>query len=155
MPQVYVMDDGLHRKIGISDNPAVRAKEVRRSAPVRVVFAQEAPECRRVERKAHLILADRHVGGEWFSVSIEEAVDVVMRAMNDPHVPEDLRTGDRHAGTAKTIRLTDDELAVLEAIKAKAGGTYAEAIAVAGQVYLGQNDITQADVLRWIKEHST
>lgn len=64
------------------------------------------------------------------------------------------RTGDRHAGSAKTIRFTDDELKVLDAIKAKAGGTYAEAIVTAGQVYLGQNDITQADVLRWIKEHS-
>jgi len=64
------------------------------------------------------------------------------------------RTGDRHAGTAKTIRLTDDELKVLEAIKVKAGGTYAEAIAVAGRAYLGQNDLTQAEVLRWIREHS-
>lgn len=65
------------------------------------------------------------------------------------------RAGDRHVGTAKTMRFTDDELKVLEAIKAKAGGTYAEAIAIAGQAYLGQNDITQADVLRWIREHST
>jgi hypothetical protein len=64
------------------------------------------------------------------------------------------RTGDRHAGTAKTIRLTDDELKVLEAIKAKAGGTYAEAIAVAGRAYLGQNDLTQTEVLRWIREHT-
>lgn len=64
------------------------------------------------------------------------------------------RAGDRHAGTAKTMRFTADELKVLEAIKAKAGGTYAEAIAIAGQAYLGQNDITQAEVLRWIKEHS-
>lgn len=64
------------------------------------------------------------------------------------------RTGDRHAGTAKTMRFTDDELKVLEAIKAKAGVTYAEAIAVAGQAYLGQNDITQAEVLRWIKERT-
>jgi len=47
------------------------------------------------------------------------------------------RTGDRHVGTAKTIRFTDDEAAVLEAIKAKAGGTYAEAIAAAGRAYLG------------------
>jgi hypothetical protein len=64
------------------------------------------------------------------------------------------RAGDRHAGTAKTMRFTDEELKVLEAIKAKAGGTYAEAIATAGQVYLGQNDITQAQVLRWIKERT-
>lgn len=64
------------------------------------------------------------------------------------------RTGDRHAGTAKTIRLTEAELKVLEAIKAKAGGTYAEAIAVAGRAYLGQNDITQAEVLRWIRERT-
>ncbi len=64
------------------------------------------------------------------------------------------RAGDRHAGTAKTIRFTDDELKILEAIKAKAGGAYAEAIAAAGRAYLGQNDISQADVLRWIKEHS-
>jgi hypothetical protein len=65
------------------------------------------------------------------------------------------RTGDRHAGTAKTIRLTDDELNVLEAIKLKSGGTYAEAIAAAGRAYLGQNDLTQSEVLRWIREHTT
>lgn len=64
------------------------------------------------------------------------------------------RTGDRHAGAAKTIRFTEEELGLLDAIKAKAGGTYAEAIALAGRVYLGQNDLTQAEVLRWIKEHS-
>jgi len=64
------------------------------------------------------------------------------------------RAGDRHVGTAKTMRFTDDELKVLEAVKAKAGGTYAEAIVAAGRVYLGQNDISQADVLRWIREHS-
>lgn len=64
------------------------------------------------------------------------------------------RAGDRHVGTAKTMRFTDDELKVLEAVKAKAGGTYAEAIAIAGRAYLGQNDITQAEVLRWIKDHS-
>lgn len=64
------------------------------------------------------------------------------------------RTGDRHTGTAKTIRFTDDEAALLEAIKAKAGGTYAEAIAAAGRAYLGQNDLTQTEVLRWIREHT-
>jgi len=64
------------------------------------------------------------------------------------------RTGDRHVGVAKTIRLTDAEAELLEAIKVKAGGTYAEAIAAAAKVYLGQNDLSQAAVLRWIKEHT-
>jgi len=57
------------------------------------------------------------------------------------------RTGDRHVGTAKTIRFTDDEAAVLEAIKAKAGGTYAEAIAAAGRAYLGANAPTNAELI--------
>jgi len=64
------------------------------------------------------------------------------------------RTGDRHVGVAKTIRLTVAEAELLEAIKVKAGGTYAEAIAAAATVYLGQNDLSQAAVLRWIKEHT-
>jgi hypothetical protein len=55
------------------------------------------------------------------------------------------RTGDRHVGTAKTIRFTDDEAALLEAIKDKAGGTYAEAIAAAARAFLGSND-RRADV---------
>lgn len=64
------------------------------------------------------------------------------------------RSGDRHAGTAKTIRFTDAEAELLDAIKSKAGGTYAEAIAAAARVYLGQNDLSQSDVLRWIREHT-
>lgn len=50
------------------------------------------------------------------------------------------RTGDRHVGTAKTIRFTDDQASRLEALKARTGGTYADAIDAAARAFLGSND---------------
>lgn len=55
------------------------------------------------------------------------------------------RTGDRHVGTAKTIRFTDEQAARLDALKDRTGGTYADAIDAAARAYLGAND-RRADV---------
>ena len=55
------------------------------------------------------------------------------------------RAGDRHVGTAKTIRFTDEQEALLDALKAETGGTYADAIAAAARAFLGRND-RRADV---------
>lgn len=50
------------------------------------------------------------------------------------------RTGDRHVGTAKTIRFTDEQAARLDALKDRTGGTYADAIDAAARAFLGSND---------------
>jgi predicted DNA-binding protein len=50
------------------------------------------------------------------------------------------RTGDRHVGTAKTIRFTDEQAARLDALKDRTGGTYADAIDAAARALLGSND---------------
>lgn len=55
------------------------------------------------------------------------------------------RTGDRHVGTAKTIRLTDEQASRLDALKDRTGGTYADAIDAAARAFLGSND-RRADV---------
>jgi hypothetical protein len=55
------------------------------------------------------------------------------------------RTGDRHAGTAKTIRFTDEQASRLDALKERTGGTYADAIDAAIRAASGSND-RRADV---------
>lgn len=55
------------------------------------------------------------------------------------------RAGDRHVGTAKTIRFTDEQAERLDALKDRTGGTYADAIDAAARAFLGSND-RRADV---------
>jgi len=81
---VYVMSNGDgHLKIGISQNLALRAKELKVPVVYTRLIGSQA-EATAVERGAHKLLwkAGRHVnnGGEWFVASFEEAVDAIERS---------------------------------------------------------------------------
>ncbi len=66
-------------KIGISVNPAHRLRDIKISNPsdVEVLWEQAVDNARRVERNVHLVLVDLRIRGEWFKVSLREAVAVV------------------------------------------------------------------------------
>ncbi|WP_310540838.1 GIY-YIG nuclease family protein [Phenylobacterium sp.] len=81
---VYVATDATgHHKIGVTQNPKLRAYQIGRDRgrPVRLVHVEPmAPNAEAVEITAHLALLSKHEGGEWFSVSEGDAVAAVVAA---------------------------------------------------------------------------
>lgn len=78
--QVYILqaEDGTI-KVGHSVNPEKRMHQLGRSG-LKVVHASGMiVDAEKVERAAHklLKLAGKHVRGEWFSASIQEALDAI------------------------------------------------------------------------------
>lgn len=77
---VYVMSAGArHVKIGIATDPYRRVREVQTGNPqgVRIIKAWPSHLARRVERKAHKMLAKYRTKAEWFEVPVKVAVMVV------------------------------------------------------------------------------
>ena len=70
-------------KIGISSDPARRLRDVRISNPydVKVLWERSVEHARRVERNVHLALVGVRIRGEWFRVSLAEAIEVIERTV--------------------------------------------------------------------------
>lgn len=81
---VCVARDGRGRhKIGSTGNPRLRAYHLRRKTglPVEIVHLTKATSAGElVEIAAHWLLADSHIGGEWFNVTAEQAIEAVAEA---------------------------------------------------------------------------
>lgn len=75
---VYVASDGADRhKIGLTTNLQVRRYHLGRDLGRRVEIVHSeplSPDADAVECAAHWLLADRHEGREWFTVTKAEAV---------------------------------------------------------------------------------
>ena len=85
-PHVYVVDDEAGGcKIGVSAAPYLRLADLQRErkAKLRLIAVCQCPTGRAwtVERRAHRLLADRRLAGEWFDVSAEQAIEAVSRAL--------------------------------------------------------------------------
>ncbi|MEY4641112.1 MAG: hypothetical protein RLZZ227_1106 [Pseudomonadota bacterium] len=84
---VYLLSCGEHVKIGKAERPWRRLEELRRrSAPVRPVMlycTDLLPEPTLVESRAHQLLADRRLDGEWFSIDPDEAQAAIKQAVRD------------------------------------------------------------------------
>lgn len=86
MKHVYAMQraDGAV-KVGISTNPDSRKKtvavEVRQSVNVSFAIPPRS-DARAVEIAAHKLLRDKHETGEWFFVSVEEAMAAISLAVD-------------------------------------------------------------------------
>ena len=77
--RLYIMeaDDGT-LKLGHSVAPSRRAKELRRA--VSIVHTTDVLEhAERIERLAHRVLAlhGRHIRGEWFEATLDQAVEAI------------------------------------------------------------------------------
>lgn len=80
--RIYIMrgDDGA-LKLGHSRNPEARAKQIGR--PVKVVHQTDVIEhAERIERLAHRVLAlhGKHIRGEWFEATLEDAIAAIETA---------------------------------------------------------------------------
>jgi hypothetical protein len=80
---LYVIQeaDNAACKIGHSRNALWRLSDLRsgnhRSLYLRAMWVGQSSEIKAIERDAHLILANKWISGEWFSIYPECAVDAV------------------------------------------------------------------------------
>ena len=74
-------------KVGICSNFAARISSIRSSSPIRLrnhlVARLDQPVARAVEARAHEILAQKRVRGEWFDAPAEAAVAAVFQAAEE------------------------------------------------------------------------
>lgn len=95
---VYVIGiDATPVKIGTADDPRKRLQLLQIGCPEPLVLHRtlEFPHyaAEPIERAAHEALKDRHRRGEWFNVSIEDAVSTIERVA--PRIIDDMREGFR------------------------------------------------------------
>lgn len=83
---VAVCEGMLCVKIGFTTSPIVRAKTLSSCMRANVEFfflTDKSPVAFKVERRAHQLLSDASLSGEWFNVSAWKAMEAVKRAEVD------------------------------------------------------------------------
>lgn len=108
---VYVFTNGLgHCKVGLSNNPANRARFLSDGSPTRLsvycAHPVDAALVYKAESKAHELLTEYHVHREWFEVSPEIAEQAIIKAIADP-TPQGIapnRIGPRHSTSSEEFR---------------------------------------------------
>lgn len=104
--QVYVIkSNGGPVKVGISANPLKRSRMLELGGPysMSVVQVWDSEYAREVEKLAHGILLTKRLRGEWFEVSVDEAIAAIDQAIRSVveygraakfvyvRIPEDLK----------------------------------------------------------------
>ena len=78
---VYVLLDRStgYRKIGMSNNVGRRCREIAAAMPVAAILEHvyETTDARSAERAAHVELSQERRGGEWFEVSLDDAIKAI------------------------------------------------------------------------------
>lgn len=78
---IYVMDNGLHRKVGISKHPKKRVKSLSTgsSRPITLIYAEifTKKKCLKIERSVHRTFKHHRTNGEWFDVSGSEIIEEI------------------------------------------------------------------------------
>lgn len=93
---VYIIghEDGP-QKIGISKDPEFRQTTLgvegcRKMACQCCLEGFSRQMARRIERHAHMILSDRHLYGEWFDVTVDEAQQAISTAVESAQAGDPL-----------------------------------------------------------------
>lgn len=133
--KVYVIQREGTVKVGFSTDPVRRAKAFGRCAALAHATDEEIDfeDARRLERLAHrvLVLSGKHIRGEWFSATVEDAVAAIEIAMRQASNVELKLGGDvpRHCRPRPetvlvTVTMPQGMVAALDAIvAADAAGT--------------------------------
>lgn len=74
---VYVARNGSFCKIGYSENPKRRIRELQCANPLPVELVGITPGSREAEAKWHAKFRDRHVRNEWFELTDEDVRDIL------------------------------------------------------------------------------
>lgn len=80
-PAIYIAKCGTLCKIGVSENVPVRIKQLERieKKKVRLIYAECFIFCYATENKIHKMLSKRRVRGEWFRMTVSEALFVAKK----------------------------------------------------------------------------
>jgi len=85
MTVIYVMESEVGVKIGISKNPNERLRQVTNASGMQVSLrhTREHESAYAVEQNAHKLLADKRRTGEWFNVTVDEAIAAIDEAASE------------------------------------------------------------------------
>ena len=122
---IYVMTDGTSLKVGHSIAPQARAKQIGR--PVDILHLTDIiVEAEAVERTAHRLLkiSGKHVRGEWFSASLEEAVEAInlaRRIVDGLELPLDRvpKPKPKRSGVMVVVKLLQSTVAAIDEERAR------------------------------------
>jgi hypothetical protein len=68
---IYFISTGKHLKIGFSDNPEARLRELQTGNPLRLSLRVTMPGCYKTETGLHELFAHLRCAGEWFKYTDE------------------------------------------------------------------------------------
>lgn len=118
---VYVIGPEVGpQKIGIAMAPDLRVRELQSGNPAKLHIALTLDTgehlAAKVERRAHWILKDRHLSGEWFDVAQSEAAAAVKQALSDVQngIETPLKPQNHAESRVRSIRLPDELWADLD-----------------------------------------
>lgn len=141
---LYVIgSDAGPQKIGIASNVKSRLGGLQTSNHLRLAIASKEPiepeNARLAEARAHSLLANRRLAGEWFSVSPEDAAAAVRQAIAD------VRNGWTRPAKTKAAALPREMIAptAFAAALASLGLTQIEFARLTG--------MTNGTVSRWVR----
>jgi hypothetical protein len=80
---IYVMQGEGRIKVGISKSPSSRRSALARGLDLIYSASPGRGRARELEIRAHEILAEHRISGEWFSVDATAAVDAVLQAADE------------------------------------------------------------------------
>lgn len=124
MRRVYVIEGDGRLKIGVSLRPRQRVFRVRGALSV-IYEAEPHPDAYKVEQMAHrlLTLEGKHLEGEWFSVSLDEARAAIARAERiiDGHEPAPVEPVRPRPATVSLI-VTPDVMLAIDDLRALTSG---------------------------------
>lgn len=122
---VYVIQSSANcSKIGISKRPLTRLSHLRiefKEDKLNIAFAGEVERrsiALHIEHRAHDILWNQRMRGDWFNVSASDATTAVMRAAEElgyTILPTEQKEQCAAAGDASSIRMSDELVAQIDA----------------------------------------
>jgi hypothetical protein len=85
MTALYVMESEVGVKIGISKSPDERLRQITNASGMHVSLrhTRDHESAYAVEQNAHKLLADKRRTGEWFNVTVNEAIAAIDEAASE------------------------------------------------------------------------
>lgn len=162
MKAVYVIvEDGGCSKIGIADNPRSRLNGLQTSHPraLTLVHTKQADDARLVERVAHALLKGKRASGEWFHVTPEEAICAIDAAIELINAGDEAAVLEERGGSRfPTLTLSPAETELWERLMAQDTGDQRgkakRTLVRALHALAGKNDLSQEQIIDWIKAHA-
>lgn len=90
---IYFIQSKQYVKIGFSDNPESRLRDLQTGSPHKLKLLATMPGCYQTETELHKVFADRRINGEWFRYDgmLKECIIAISDPQNS-HTVTDVRS---------------------------------------------------------------